>query len=167
MGAGVSVSAIQQRFSQGNPTTTNNSLDLAINHPDRLNKVIAYGANYNPSGVRADIGENETFNAYIAMAAEDYQTMAPDPTQWDTFLGNIGNMWATEPNYTAEQLGAIATPFLILDGEEEEAIDIDHAREMAALIPGAELHLIPGTGHFALWEKPTEFNQIILDYLAQ
>jgi len=31
VGAGVSVSAIQQRFSQGNPTTTNNSLDLAIN----------------------------------------------------------------------------------------------------------------------------------------
>lgn len=142
-------------------------LEMAIHHPERLNKVVAYGANYDPSGVRADIGENETFNAYIALAAEDYQKTAPDPAKWDAFLANIGNMWATEPNYAPEQLQAITTPILILDGEEEEAIDIDHAREMAALIPSAELHLIPGTGHFAMWEKPEEFNQIVLDFLAQ
>ena len=74
-------------------------------------------------------------------------------------------MWATEPNYTPEQLGAITTPILILDGEEEEAIDTNHTKEMAGLIPGAKLHLIPGTGHFAMWEKPEEFNQIILDFL--
>ncbi len=142
-------------------------LDMAINHPERLNKVVAYGANYDPSGVRADIGESEKFNAYIEKASEDYQKLSPAPERWDEFLANIGNMWATEPNYTDEQLAAITTPMLILDGEEEEAIDTNHTRKMASLIPGAELVLIPGTGHFAFWEKPDEFNKIILDYLAQ
>ena len=140
---------------------------MAINHPDRLNKVVAYGANYIPSGVNPDIGTNERFNAYIEQAAGDYQKLSADPSKWDAFLANIGNMWATEPNYTAEQLGTITTPILVLDGEEEEAILTSHTIEMQGLIPGSELHLIPGTGHFAMWEKPEEFNQIILDYLAK
>jgi len=142
-------------------------LYLAINHPDRLNKVIAYGANYNPSGVRTDIGESEKFNNYIKKAAKDYQTLSPDPTRWDAFLENIGQMWASEPNFTAEQLGSITVPMLILDGDNDEAIYTEHTKEMAGLIPTAKLTLIPGTGHFAMWEKPEEFNKIVLDYLAE
>ena len=61
------------------------------------------------------------FNAYIAEAADRLLSrLRPDPGQWDAFLANIGNMWATEPNYTPEQLSAITTPMLILDGLEEE-----------------------------------------------
>lgn len=142
-------------------------LDMAINYPERVHRIVAYGANYNPSGVRADIGESATFNAYIEQAATDYQTLSPAPDQWDAFLNNIGTMWATEPNYTAAQLGAITTPILILDGKEEEAIDTNHTKEMADLIPGAELLLIPETGHFAMWEKPEEFNHIVLDFLGR
>ena len=142
-------------------------LELAINHPDRVNRIVAYGANYDPSGVRSDIGESERFNAYIEQAAADYQTLSPDPTRWDAFLENIGNMWATEPNYTPAQLSAITTPMLILDGKEEEAIDTDHTKLMADLIPGADLHLIASTGHFAMLEKPAEFNEIVLDYLGR
>lgn len=142
-------------------------LELAINHPDRVNKIVAYGANYDPSGVRADIGESERFNAYIEQCAADYQTLSPDPTRWDAFLENIGNMWATEPNYTPEQLSAITTPMLILDGKAEEAIDTNHTKVMADLIPGADLHLIAGTGHFAMLDKPAEFNEIVLDYLGR
>lgn len=141
-------------------------LDLAINHPDRLNKVIVYGANYGPSGVRTDIGESKKFNDYIEKATEDYQTLSPDPTRWDTFMENIGQMWASEPNLTAEQLGSITVPILILDGDNDEVIYTEHTKEMASLIPTAELTLVPGTGHFAPWEKPEEFNTIVLTFLA-
>ena len=37
---------------------------------------------------------------------------------------------------------------------------------MALLIRGAELVLMPGTGHFAMFEQPEEFNRVVLDYLA-
>ena len=142
-------------------------IDMAINHPDRVDKIIAYGANYNPSGVRSDIEENEVFNAYVEKAIEDYLALSPAPEKLDAFFENIGNMWATEPNFTVEQLGAISTPILVLDGEDEEAILTEHTVEMAGLIPTAELLLMPGTGHFAMWEQSDEFNRIVLDYLAQ
>lgn len=142
-------------------------LDLAIHHPKCLNKLIAYGANYNPSGLRSDINGNEKFNNYITKAAQDYQQVAPDPLRWAAFLENIGKMWATEPNYTPAQLATIVTPTLILDGEEEELIEINHVKEMAGLIPTAKLILMPGVGHFAPWEQPKAFNQIVLDFLAE
>ena len=142
-------------------------LELALRHPERLHKLIAYGANYNPSGLRADINENEKFNYYIAKAAADYQQVALDPLRWDAFLENIGKMWATEPNYTPAQLATITTPTLILDGEEEELIEINHVKEMARLIPPAKLRLMAGVGHFAPWEQPQAFNQIVLDFLTE
>lgn len=142
-------------------------LDIAINHPERLKRLVAYGANYIPSGVRTDIGESERFNAYIEMASGDYTKLSPTPDGFDAFLANIGNMWATEPNYSAEQLQGITVPTLILDGMEEEAIYSEHALEMAKLIPTADLVLMSGIGHFAMWDKTEEFNHIVLDYLGR
>lgn len=144
----------------------NIGLDIALSNPDRLNKVVAYGANFDPTGVRLDIGSSDKFSAYIERAAADYLANSPHPERWDEFLNNIANMWATEPNWTMEQIASITTPFLILDGAEEEAIDLNQTKLMAVLMPNAELLLIPGTGHFAMFEKPDEFNQIVLDYLA-
>jgi pimeloyl-ACP methyl ester carboxylesterase len=141
-------------------------LEIALTHPDRLNKVVAYGANFDPTGVRLDIGTNDYFNAYIEAASAEYQEISPAPERWDEFLGNISNMWATEPNYTEEQLRSITTPFLILDGANEEAIDLNQTKLMALLIPEAELEIMPDTGHFALFEQPEEFSRIVLDFLA-
>jgi len=141
-------------------------LDIALSNPDRLNRVVAYGANFDPTGVRLDVGSSDRFNAYIARAAQGYQTTSPHPERWDEFLANISNMWATEPNWTMEQIASITTPFLILDGAEEEAIDLNQTKLMAVLMPNAELVIIPSTGHFAMFEKPEEFDQIVLDYLA-
>ena len=130
-------------------------------------KVIASGANFDPSGVRSNVGENQKFVSYIGKAMEDYQTLSPDPTKWDAFLGNISQMWVSEPNFTVEQLGSIAVPVLLLDGESDEAIYTEHTREMAGLIPTAKLTFVPGTGHFGMWEKPNEINNAILEFLAQ
>jgi pimeloyl-ACP methyl ester carboxylesterase len=141
-------------------------LELAIKHPDRLNKVVAYGANFDPTGVRLDIGQNAYFNAYIARAMEEYQRLSPAPERWDAFLANISNMWATEPNYTEEQLKSITTPILILDGAKEEAIDLNQTKLMALLIPSATLEIMPDTGHFVLFEHPDEFSRIVKDFLA-
>jgi pimeloyl-ACP methyl ester carboxylesterase len=145
----------------------NTGLYLAIHHPKRLMKVVASGANYSPSGVRSDVGENQKFLSYIRDAMQDYEALSPDPANWDAFFGNIGQMWAAEPDFTAEQLGSISVPVLLLDGESDEAIYTEHTIEMAGLIPIAKLTFIPGTGHFGFWEKPAEMNKAILNFLSQ
>jgi pimeloyl-ACP methyl ester carboxylesterase len=142
-------------------------LYLAVNRPERLIKVIASGANYDPSGIRPNVGEHPKFVSYITESMMDYQTLAPEPSKWESLLGNVGQMWATEPTFTAEELGSINSPVLLLDGDNEEAIYPEHTREMASLIPTAKLVLVPGTGHFGFWEKPAEMNNAILEFLSQ
>jgi pimeloyl-ACP methyl ester carboxylesterase len=107
------------------------------------------------------------FNAYIEQALADYARLNPHPENVDAFLANIGNMWATEPNFTEEQMRGITTPTLILDGWQEEAIYPQHDFDMAELIPNAELTLMPGIGHFAMFLTPDMFNSIVLNYLGR
>ncbi len=142
-------------------------LNLAIKYPDRVNRLIAYGANYNPSGMRADAMENKKIKAYLEKAAREYQALSPAPSQWEAFEKNMGQMWASEPNFTAEQLRGINVPTLILDGDNDEAISTEHTKALAGLIPRAELIFIAGTGHFAPQEKPEEFNRIALEFLGR
>lgn len=141
-------------------------IELAINEPERVNRIVAYGANVDPTGVRLDVGTNAYFNAYIAANAADYPNLSPEPERWDEFLANISNMWATQPNFTDAQLETITTPILILDGANEEAIDLNQTKWMALVIPTAELVIMPDTGHFAMMEQPEEFNRIVLEFLG-
>jgi pimeloyl-ACP methyl ester carboxylesterase len=142
------------------------ALDIAIHHPERLNKVIAYGANYNLSGVLPGLEDSPLFAAVIQQAAVEYQRLSPHPERWDAFSQAMFTLFTTEPNYTDDQLRSITVPVLILDGAKEEGIDLNQTRLMALLIPNATLVIMPNTGHFALIEQPAEFNQIVESYLG-
>jgi pimeloyl-ACP methyl ester carboxylesterase len=142
------------------------AIEIAMHHPERLTKVVAYGANYNPSGMRPDAFTNDTVTAYFGQAYADYQQLSPQPERWDALVAALSTTYAIDPDYTDEQLAAITVPVLILDGAKEELIDLNQTKLMALLIPGAELAIMPDTGHFAMFEQPDEFNAIVLDYLG-
>lgn len=52
------------------------------------------------------------------------------------------------------RLSAIQVPTLVLCGEADRLCSLEVHREMADLIPGARLAVVPGSGHFALIEQP-------------
>ncbi len=141
-------------------------LEIAIRHPERLSRLFAFAANYTPEGVKASVADDPTFNAYIERAGKEYARLSPTPEQFDAFVEQISQMWATEPNYTKEQLQAITVPTVIFDGEHDEAIEPAHTAEMAELIPGAELVIMKDASHFAMWQQPDEFNATVLEFLA-
>ena len=139
------------------------ALDLAIHHPERLDRVVAYGANYNPEGnqfVQSD--QMPPFEYFIAA----YRRLSPEPERFEELLGVLDALYKVAPNYSEAELKSITVPVLILDGEADEFVKPDQPRHMAALIPGATLVIMPGTGHFALFAKPGLIDQIVLDYLA-
>jgi pimeloyl-ACP methyl ester carboxylesterase len=88
-------------------------LNIAMHHPERVTKLFAFAANYNPSGVREDLAKIATFNAFIARCGGEYERLSSTPKQYKEFLGAITEMWATEPNYTQEQLRSIRVPTII------------------------------------------------------
>jgi pimeloyl-ACP methyl ester carboxylesterase len=141
-------------------------LDLAIHHRERLNKLFAFAANYDPSGLTDDLDKNAVFNHFIEQAGQAYQRISPTPTEYPAFNQAIHQMWDSEPHYTRGELQAITTPTAIADGEYDEAIKRSHTEEMARLIPHAQLIILPQTSHFAMLQNPSRFNQAVLDFLT-
>jgi pimeloyl-ACP methyl ester carboxylesterase len=143
-------------------------IDMAIHHPERVRALVAFGANTYPDGVQAG------FLRFLREASQDdlqkslqgdYVKLSDTPDHMPIMVEKIKTLWLTEPNFTAQELAGIKTPTLVMDGQTEELIRVDHAKEIAQAIPGAQLVMMPGTGHFATREKPAEFNKIVLDFL--
>ena len=63
-------------------------------------------------------------------------------------------------------LGAIRCPTLVLGGLADPLTPPDNARELAAAIPGAQLHLLADCGHLLTWEQPEAVSALLLDWLA-
>jgi 3-oxoadipate enol-lactonase len=65
------------------------------------------------------------------------------------------------------QLGQIALPTCVVVGERDILKPRHYAETIAAGIPQAELHLIPGAGHASFWEQAAAFNTILLGFLLK
>jgi pimeloyl-ACP methyl ester carboxylesterase len=140
-------------------------LDIAMQHPERLSKLFAFAANSDPGGV-ADLSQSDVFNASLARAEKEYETLSATPTEYGAFLDQIGKMWATQPNWTADDLKKITVPTWIVDGDRDEAIKRENTEFMAANIPNAGLLIQPDASHFSFLQDPQQFTDDVLHFLA-
>jgi pimeloyl-ACP methyl ester carboxylesterase len=141
-------------------------IDLAMRHKERVGKVFAFAANTVTSGVVEGVEKNPTFAAYIERAGHEYSEHSTTPKEYDAFVDQISKMWADQPNWTDDQLKAIDTPVLVVDGDHDEAIKRTHTEYIAATIPHAGLLILPNASHFAFLQDPDQFNFAILHFLG-
>ncbi|MFF0920953.1 alpha/beta fold hydrolase [Rhizobium leguminosarum] len=141
-------------------------IDMAMKHPEKLTRVIAQAANVTTDGVKADVMNNETFNDYINVAGDYYRKLSPTPNEYDAFVTQISEMWATQPAWTAADLGKIAVPITLAIGDHDEAVKLDHTEMMAKDIPGAKLVILKNASHFAMLQDPTGYDAMIRDAMA-
>ena len=141
-------------------------LDLAMRHPDRVNKVFAFAANTVTSGVKDGLEKNPTFAAFIERAGHEYEAHSATPKEYDAFVAQISKMWASQPNWTDAQLKAITAPVLVADGDHDEAIKREHTEYIASTIPRAGLLILPNASHFAFLQDPALFNYAVQQFLG-
>src|SRR5260221_1034249 len=144
----------------------NIALQLAITHPERLNKAFVFDANFNPSGMRNDVDENDTFVRYVDLAGQDYLSLSSTPEDYDLFFHAINFLWGAEPDFRPTQLGSIKSPIMIPAAEHDEVVKREHTETLARLIPGSRLTILPRASFFAMWQRPDAFNKAVLDFLA-
>jgi pimeloyl-ACP methyl ester carboxylesterase len=141
-------------------------LDIAMHHPERLSKLFAFAANYDPAGV-ADTDKSPIFTAYEARAGHEYAALSATPRGYGAFLKAITQMWAHEPNWKKNDLARITVPTWIVDADHDEAITPDQPRTMAGWIPNAGLLIEPDVSHFAFIQDPDQFTRDVEHFLAK
>jgi pimeloyl-ACP methyl ester carboxylesterase len=62
-------------------------------------------------------------------------------------------------------LSAINVPTLVIAGEHDRVVAMEHSRQLADGIPGARLEVISGTGHLSNQQKPDEYNAVVRRFL--
>lgn len=74
-----------------------------------------------------------------------------------------GAMAATDHS---EQLASVATPTLVVVGDQDRVTGLEESRALADGIPGARFEVIRGAGHAANQEKPDVFNAVVRKFLS-
>ncbi|MFJ5860128.1 alpha/beta fold hydrolase [Pseudarthrobacter sp. NPDC092439] len=76
----------------------------------------------------------------------------------ESFRASVGS-------HVAEVAGSLALPVLLIAGEKDEIAALPDQRRLAALLPDAELKVIPGVGHLIHYETPEPAARLIRSFL--
>jgi len=145
---------------------------LASTYPERVEKLVAVGANFRVDGMTPetiDFMTNqmtpENLGKVFPEVERAYRATNPQPDNYASFIERSQAMWTRDPYLTEQQMTGIKVPVLSVIGEHD-AIRLEHALEMRSLIAGSQICVLPGATHFLLGEKPEVVLPILLDFFA-
>jgi pimeloyl-ACP methyl ester carboxylesterase len=162
--------------------------DFALEHPERVERLVFVGAGLRGAGLPPDegaaaarrVGEKEGaekyFEAFLASdllaglrtrpkARELMRRMMVENYKANAYI-SAGHAQSPEPP-TAERLGQIKAPTLVLVGSLDGRNLHIIADTLAAKIPGARKVIIRGASHHPPVETPRELNRALLDFLSK
>jgi 3-oxoadipate enol-lactonase len=76
----------------------------------------------------------------------------------------LAQLAAIQQHDTRAGLPTLTVPTLVLAGEEDILIPVSLSRQLQRLVPGSTWATTPG-GHACMWENPSEFNAVLIDFL--
>jgi pimeloyl-ACP methyl ester carboxylesterase len=139
-------------------------LILAIQHPDRVNKLFTYGSNYNRSGYSSEPMDSALSARFMAGVQSNYRKLSPTPDSFSRLAGALEKMYSVEPSLQEQELKMIKAPTLIAGGEHD-FITQEHFKELASLIPGAKLLILSNVGHGGPLQDPVRFHKELAKFL--
>ena len=79
----------------------------------------------------------------------------------------VGELMAEVPVFGREEASKISAPTLLIHGTESPAVLHVIVDRLGKAIPKSEVSMISGAAHFPHFEKPQEFNQLVLGFLSK
>ena len=136
----------------------NIAMIFAIQHPERVNRLILNGANLDAGGVKRTVQLPIEIGYQIARKFAGKSDSARKNAE---MLGLMVN----DPNVTPGELAAIQAKTLVIAGTND-MIRKEHTKLIADSIKEAELVYIKGD-HFIAGKCPAEFNRAVLEFLKK
>lgn len=146
----------------------NIGLELAFAHPEKVKKLVTFGANYTyenfmaaPDSVVMDPNDSLIIktSAFLQMYKAGYDTI---PAEIKKKLTDLTQKY---PNFTKEQLKQIKIPALIVVGDHD-LITIDQTIALFTSLPHSQLFIVPGATHFVPIEQSKLINSEVINFLS-
>ncbi len=80
--------------------------------------------------------------------------------------GFLRQLRASATHDARDRLPALRLPVHVIGAEQDVFVPVWRSHELAGLIPGARLSVIPGAAHAVNLERSAEYNRLVLDFLA-
>jgi pimeloyl-ACP methyl ester carboxylesterase len=104
-----------------------------------------------------------------AFAPEDIRRRSPvwagqlqekHAESWEALAAEIGALLQQWPGFSPSDLAAITRPTLVVQGDKDQMVPVEQARELAAAVPGATLREVPRAGHPELLYRPDALDAV-------
>jgi 2-hydroxy-6-oxonona-2,4-dienedioate hydrolase len=82
------------------------------------------------------------------------------------FMDHLTNPETRLRYNTIRRLPHITAPMLVLWGAQDEVNALEAGRQTHALVPGSQLKVLDGVGHYVAQEAPSEFIETVLGFLT-
>ncbi len=150
------------------------ALQLALDHPGRVGRLILVSVSYGADGYHQEISDPARHATSTRMpTAEDFRQMreayarvAPDPGHFEAFAAKASQAVANMKGWTADQLGGIGAATLLVFGDHD-FIRLEHAVQVHGLIPGAQLAVLPGATHMGVMRRSDLILPLVREFLAE
>lgn len=142
-------------------------LAMAQQRPEMVRSLTTFGANYHHDGVLPQAGlDLPAYDDAWLMPRTRYSELSPDGgDHWPVVFDKVIEMARTQPAWTLDEIGAIATPVLVAAGDDD-IIAIDHTVALYQALPNGRLAVIPGASHTCFLEYPTLIEQIVRGFVT-
>jgi pimeloyl-ACP methyl ester carboxylesterase len=142
-------------------------LDIAMHHPEVLRRLFAQAPNVTPDGLTSipvidpppPIESTAPLEAPPKLTKAERQQKARERT--------FRKLWATEPDYTQDELSRITVPTVIAIGDHDPVIKPDHIAYIADSIPGAKVVVLKNVGHPANAQDPKQYINAVKKFMKE
>jgi pimeloyl-ACP methyl ester carboxylesterase len=144
------------------------ALLLGREAPQRVGRIVAISANFQPSGLipEANRAENESHNSSLKKVTDWLRSWWSGAGERHPALEvEIKELWRTAPQLDHSDLQAITAPTLVIVGEND-IIDLSHSSELAQMLANGKLEIVPDAGHAAPVTHARQINQLIASFLV-
>jgi pimeloyl-ACP methyl ester carboxylesterase len=147
-------------FSNGASTT----LQLAIRHPELVNKIIVAAAFYKKSGAQPwffDMMANATFEQMPQPYKDAFLKINPDTNAIHRMYERDVARMQSFPDISEELMKTIKAPAFIITSDQD-VVTPEHAVEMHRLLPKSQLAIFPGGHGEFLGELTIPFDSVVV-----
>jgi pimeloyl-ACP methyl ester carboxylesterase len=139
---------------------------IALGAPARVGKLIVASADAHrpPGRESAPLDEDRLPTQADFQAMRDaYEAVAPDPAHFEEFAARNAATVHEFPGWTQE-LRSLRAPTLLIFGDRDFS-PLPDVLELFALLPNAQLAVLPGTTHMDVIRRPAEMLALITTFL--